>query len=227
MELMTDKHIDNFELIGDILNFDEPNSFYVVQVLKRKKENPDLKVNARTINIYYICNKDDLQDLKDRIVQDCLHNNARAYINLNRLDAYLVALHTQKIITQHLINGQLYAVKNAYATACGNLRSEEEENEENENKVNVINDDKKWLIDIDILDKDGNIDETQIELSDRMIAAIEELHKEFNRKNYKLIGKIPTKNGHHIITNPFNRTKFNKMFPGVTYYTNSPTILYV
>lgn len=250
--VIKDTHVDNFELIGDMLNFDAPNSFYQIQILKRKKENPDLKVNARTINIYYVYSKEDFHGLKERIVYDCLHNNARAYINLNRLDSYMVALNTQKIINKLIIDGQFDSVKNAYAHACGNFRSEEEDENDRVFKIKkilgdvddkIINSlikelglredinssiiDKLWLIDIDIIEN-GEIDESQIELSNNIIKTITELHKDnSNKKNYKIIGKIPTKNGHHIITNPFNQTKFNAIFPGVTYYTNSPTILYI
>ena len=224
---MENKHIDNFELIETLLDF-EPNSFYSIMILRRKKENPDLGVNARTINVYYIYSKRDLINLKDRIIYDCLHNNARAYINLNRLDTYLVALHAQQISIKYMIDGNFVAVKNAYATACGNLRSEDDDDETNDSKkFNVNNDDKKWLIDIDIINDKGEIDETQIELSDKILDTIKELHAENKKKDYKIIGKIPTKNGHHIITNPFNKIKFGKLYPGIAYQTNSPTILYV
>ena len=222
------KHVDNFDLIKSLLNFDEPNSFYLVQILKRKKENPDLGVNARTINVYYIYSKRDLINLKDRIIYDCLHNNARAYINLNRLDTYLVALHAQQISIKYMIDGNFVAVKNAYATACGNLRSEDDDDETNDSKkFNVNNDDKKWLIDIDIINDKGEVDITQIELSDKVLSTIKELHAENTKKNYKILAKIPTKNGYHIITNPFNKIKFGKLYPGIAYQTNSPTILYV
>lgn len=249
---LVNKHVDNFECISEMMNFDEPNSFYLIQILKRKKENPDLKVNARTVNIYYAYSKEDFLGLKERIVYDCEHNNARAYINLNRLDSYMVALNTQKIINKLIIDGQFASVKNAYAHACGNYRSEEEDENDQVFKIKnilgnlveekVINSlikelnlredinssiiDKLWLIDIDVI-VDGEVDKTQLELSDNIIKTIEKLHGENNKKNYKIVGKIPTKNGHHIITNPFNKTKFDAIFPGVTYYTNSPTILYV
>lgn len=206
------KHVDNFDAIEPLLDFDRPNSFYFVQVLKRRKENPEMKTNARTINIYYLYSKKDLISLKEKIVNDCQHNNARAYINLNRLDAYLVALYTQKIIIEFMIGGQFFAVKNAYTTACGNYHSDKK---------------AKWVIDIDVVDAEGKVDITQIELSDNIIATIQELHKENNKKNYEIVAKLPTKNGHHIITNPFNRMKFDKKHPGITCYTNSPTVLYV
>jgi hypothetical protein len=204
--------VDNFELIDPLLNFEEPNTFYFVQILKRRKENPDMKTGVRTINIYYLYSKSDLVKLKPKIVEDCQKNNARAYISLNRLDAYVIALYTQKIIIEHMIGGQFFAVKNAYTTACGNYHSD---------------DNAKWVIDIDIVDKDGNIDSKQIELSSAIVKTLMELHNEIKRKNYKILATLPTKNGHHIITNPFNTKKFGEMYPDTTFYKNSPTILYI
>jgi len=213
---ITHKHkttVDNFELISTLLDFSVKNSFYFIQVLKRRKENPTLKKNAITINIYYLYSETDLFKLKDRIIEDCAVNNARAYISLNRLDAYLVGLYTQKIIIEHMIAGQFFAIKNAYTTACGNYHSDK--------------DNTKWLIDIDIVDTNGDIDATQVELSRKIMDTINELHEECRKKNYKILATIPTKNGHHIITNPFNSKKFGDSYPGVTFLKNSPTVLYI
>ena len=42
--------INNFELIKKLLNFDDSDKFYFIQIFKRRKDNPELKVNNKVIN---------------------------------------------------------------------------------------------------------------------------------------------------------------------------------
>ena len=46
--------IDNLEILKPFLRFDDPNDFYYLQILQRKKENPQLGSNNRVIKNYYI-----------------------------------------------------------------------------------------------------------------------------------------------------------------------------
>ena len=46
--------IDNFELIKSLLKFESPDDFYHLQILKRKKENPELGSNSRVVKTYYV-----------------------------------------------------------------------------------------------------------------------------------------------------------------------------
>jgi hypothetical protein len=39
--------------------------------------------------------------------------------------------------------------------------------------------------------------------------------------------KVPTKNGIHLITNPFNLNAFKFGFPNIDVHKNNPTILYI
>lgn len=78
--------IDNFDLILDQLSFNNKNEFYFLQIIQRKKDgNKDLHVRNgyRLIKSYYVYSKEELINLKDRIIELCKNNNARAYINLN------------------------------------------------------------------------------------------------------------------------------------------------
>jgi hypothetical protein len=38
--------VDNFEIIKSLLQFDSEDDFYHLQILKRKKENPELGSNS-------------------------------------------------------------------------------------------------------------------------------------------------------------------------------------
>ena len=83
---------NNFELIDPLLDFSLPNTFYFVQILKRRKDNPDMKSNETTIDNFYLYGPNDLTKLMPKIMEKCDKNGARAYINLNILDLEKSAL---------------------------------------------------------------------------------------------------------------------------------------
>jgi hypothetical protein len=195
--------IDNFEIISSLLNFTNPKSFYFMQVLKRRKENPELKSNSIVINNYYLYDKGDLEKLRERIIDDCTKNNARAYINVNTLDLEKIAMFTMQKTVELVIKGDYKAVKNAYASTCGSHHSEEN---------------KRWVIDIDTKDRD---------FIDKVRGEIETLQAEIKNNQYKILAEVLTKNGVHIITNPFNLKKFQDKELGVDVHKNNPTILYI
>jgi hypothetical protein len=206
--------VDNFSQILDLLEFPDDKTFYFIQILKRKKENPEMKSGVRVINNYYVYSKEDLTKLRHRIIEDCQKHNSRAYINLNRLDSEKIALHTLRTITDYIILGDYKSVKNAYAASCGSHHSEKN---------------KRWVVDID---------SEILHFKDEIRTIIEKLHDEIKGNTYKILCEIPTKSGIHIITNPFNLQKFreiilersnpsNNELLKLDIHKNSPTILYV
>lgn len=199
---METTRVDNFELIKPLLDFSKPNTFYFIQILKRRKENPDMKNGVQVKDNFYLYTEDDLENIKHKIVESCTIHNARAYINVNRLDLENIALHVSKKVIDLIIQGDYKAIKNAYPAVCGSHTSESN---------------KRWIIDIDTID--GH-DYTLIR------AMIGMLHAEA-KSNYSIVAELPTKNGRHIIANPFNMKKFADRFPTIDVHKNSPTILYI
>lgn len=47
------------------------------------------------------------------------------------------------------------------------------------------------------------------------------------KSGYKILDILETKNGFHIITNPFNLKLFKDIFPEIDVHKSSPTILYI
>ena len=126
--------IDNFELIKNMLLFEEPTHFYFLQLLKRKKDNPGMKSESSVIDNFWIYKPEDLDKLRDKIINLCQVNNARACIRLNVRDSKKIALQTLKIITDCILNEDYHSVKSTYTSACGQFSSDKH---------------KKWIIDID------------------------------------------------------------------------------
>lgn len=212
--------VDNFELINGLLDFSEKDTFFFVQVLRRRKENPEQESNNRVINNYYLYSKDELMKKKDAIIADCDSHNARAYINLNRLDLRKIALLTMQRIAKLLVDGDYKAVKNAYASICGSHHSDKN---------------KKWVVDIDrpkivlASDEDQTLREFTIPFGfdkyiDRIATAIALVPP---LGVQKILARIPTKNGIHLITRPFNLMEFKKHNLGVEVHKNNPTLLYI
>jgi len=59
--------IDNIDKIKDLLVFNSEDDFYYLQILQRKKENPQLGSNSRVIKNYYITSYDNLLNKYDEI----------------------------------------------------------------------------------------------------------------------------------------------------------------
>jgi hypothetical protein len=196
--------IDNFEQIRSMLKF-EDDYFYFIQIIQRKKENPELCSSNRVIRSYNISNLEKFDKDKDEIITLCETFNARAYIHLNRRKWSKIALECLRHNVELVANEQYYGIKSSFETIIGRNNCEPRES-------------KTWIIDIDmndynVLNKIGTI------LNN--IKPIEE---------DKWIETIPTKNGFHMITRPFNRAEFAKYMqlqgdiPDI--HTDNPTILY-
>lgn len=190
--------IDNFELIKPLLDFPSEDTFLFCQVLKRKKENPEIGSNSYVVKTYFIKSLEDLEFYREEMI--CLANfhNARVYINLNSRSFEKTAFNTLKKITDQIMNKDFKSVRKAYNSVCG-MHSEG---------------DKKWIIDVDEPNFD-NLDKIKIALSNVQ-----------PHGNSKFITTIPTKNGYHVITKPFNVEQFNGLLQGYEIHRQNPTILF-
>lgn len=209
--------VNNFDIIRDLLKFRDKDSFYFLQVLKRRKDNLDLGKDMVHIADYYIYDLDQFDKLKPRIIDQCDSENARAYFRLNSRDAKKVAMQTLKRVVDHIISENHRAVKSAYASCTGEFHSDP---------------DKSWIVDIDWKDWDGDEVDRETLLSrgsmgeklDSMISLLTDLQNE--TKKEPRLDIIPTKNGVHIITRPFNLQKFKGFHPSMDVHKDNPTLLY-
>jgi len=197
--------IDNFEHILPLLEYPNEDTFYFLQLIKRKKDNPDLGNNSVTVKSYYIYSNDYLPSKKDEIIKLCEIFNARASINLNPRNNKKVAFALLQKIANQMSNGDFNNIKNAYDSVCGVYTSEI---------------DKRWIIDIDTHDS-----EFQEGVADEIVRLQDEINDTRSQK-HKILAGIKTKNGMHIITNPFRLDTFQKKFPDISVHKNNPTLLY-
>ena len=190
--------IDNSSLIRTMLSF-EKDDFYFVQVLKRRKDNPEMEKDMIVIDNFYISSFEAYDRTVPQIIKLCDHENARAYFRLNKRNYKALAPHMVKRTVEIAFGNDCHALKNVFDSVAGEFHSDP---------------DKKWLIDVD---DDKNIDYTEL------VDTVVELQKDAGRE--PMTALFPTKNGVHLITRPFNLIKFKVMFL-VDVHKDANTILY-
>lgn len=190
--------IDNFELIKELLKFDESgDDFYFAQILKRKKENPELGSNSYVVKTYFIKSVEELENQRGEMIAFADYHKARVYLNLNKRSFERMAFHTLKKVADQIMNKDYKEVRKAYNSVCGMYASG----------------DKFWIVDIDEKGRKAN----------EILKFIDVARPEGN----KLVAIVPTKNGVHLITKPFDLELFKFVFPDIEIHKNNPTILYI
>ena len=199
--------INNFPAIRHLLNFSDPDKFYLLQILKRRKDNPSMNKDMSILDSYFIYSMDQYDDLEEKIDKQCTDNNARAYFRLNRRSAKQVALKTLSKIALMIESEDYSNVKRAYLSAAGE---------------HCKDDNKTWVIDLDRNEKNEREFDNYV---NDIIWEIQILLGE--TKNIDSIYPIPTKNGLHLICRPFNSAKFSQNHPEIDVHKDNPTILFV
>lgn len=187
--------IDNIQQIKTLLNFSEPGDFYMLYVLKRKKDQPegerDNHQSVRTIKTYCIESIDHLERRYDEIKQLCEMFKARAYIHVQKQNHRDVSLEMMVALAERIKGGQTNQ-KGLFDSVVGQLKTQE----------------KRWIVDIDTKD------EIAIHRAAHIIDNI-------RPEGPKIEAVIPTKNGYHFITKRFDVLEFNKK---MTQYGEVPDI---
>ena len=192
--------IDNIEQIKELLNFSEKGDFYMLYVLKRKKDQPveerDSHQSVRTIKTYCIESIDHLERRYEEIKTLCELFKARAYIHVQKQNHSDVSLDMLATLAERIKNGATNQ-KGLFDSVVGQIKTNE----------------KRWIVDIDTKD------ETTLSF---IVAHLYNIQPSGN----KVETIIPTRNGYHLITSKFNVLEFGKAFPDVDIQKKNPTLLY-
>jgi len=194
--------VDNFNLIIPFLKFENDGDFYYAMVIYREK---DKIVRGgtyeRCIRFYLVENPEYLLERKDEIVKLCETFGARAVINLNRRNYRQVSLEMLKLLADIIHSGEYRRVKKAFLSVLGKFNAEPE---------------RKFLIDLD-----GE----QVSLKEEIrefLRAIRPLERAD-----KVLLEVPSKNGIHLITTPFDLAAFKARYPDIDVHKDNPTNLYI
>lgn len=202
--------IDNFDLIEAMMDFKEADNLFMhLQILRRGKDHPDLPAANKLIRSWLVRSAEHLASLKDEVVFLCEHYKARAYIScVPKSIAKLNTLIMRKL-ADNLHTGNIINPWHVFNSACGELPGVE----------------KRWVVDVDTKDK-NELEFVKLEI-DRVWVNAHPQDWGKIRESAWLLAEIPTLNGCHLITPPFNLQEFRKRFPDVEVKKNGPTALYV
>lgn len=195
--------IDNLKHILPFLQFTSEDDFYYLQILQRKKENPQLGSNSRVIKNYYIRSLDYLLEHYDEIKKLCEVFNARASIRLNKRSYYKTAFKSLENVAGTMANKDFNKLMKSYDRACGLGHNDPE---------------KKWILDVD-----GELAQDKEFIAEvcTTVCFTPPLGLD------KIYTCIPSKSGVHIITKPFNLEQFGKKYPDIEVHKDNPTNLYI
>jgi predicted HicB family RNase H-like nuclease len=181
------------------MSFDDPNDFYFIQLIKRKKDNPSMKGDSVVIKEWFVSSIDYFLDKKESMIDMADKYNARLTIRVNKRNYKKLGLKMIADITQKLETENYKGLKSSFSSVAGQYASDT---------------DKKWIVDIDSEDL-VNLEEIKKIINDSM-PDIE-----------KIICEIPSKSGIHLIVRPFDIREFKNKFKNIEIKKDNPTNLYI
>jgi hypothetical protein len=202
--------INNFKQVRQYLNFEDKNDFYIVEVIKRKKDNSHdstFKKHEKHIQRYYINSLIDFDEKQNSIIETCIRNNARAYIKLNKRNYKHIAKVMNVKLAEILLNdneNEYKRIETLYTKVTGKY---------------FVNIDKKFIIDLD---------EKDLPLKEEILNYLK-THDDFKFSLHKddlVIDTFPSNTGLHIVTKKFNLNVFNKKYPDIDVHFDNMVLLF-
>ena len=189
--------IEVYKDIKDLLTFNNEDDYYFLQILTRKKDGHE---NNRNIKNYFIRSIEYLDDKYEEIKDICNYFNARAMLRLNRRSYKKTAFTMLRLLSDALSNEDYKSIKNLYLSAAGRTRT---------------NGEKRWIVDIDDTSDLSWVLEIEMFIDNHI-----------KPEGTKIIKRLPTKNGIHIITKPFDLQEFKKTY-SLDVHKDNPINLYI
>ena len=205
--------INNMKLILPHFYFNEGNDMFMhCQIVQRAKDHKGEKVREGALKTYFIRSREHLERLMPEIILLCEHYGARAYINIagkdfDRLQKLMLVKLASDI---HL--GNIRNPRKCLNSAAGELKSR----------------DPLWIVDIDDISIKQEVYDWIynwfLEEYNKGPATL--MPKSYFAKD-SIKAEIPTVQGCHLITMPFDLRKFSEVFPNIDVHKNSMgTLLY-
>ena len=162
------------------------DKYYVIELMRRGKDNPDMPAANYHFKNYYIYSWRDLERYKEEIVNICKLLRLRAYCSVNYKLMSQVALDTMSESARRIAAHDYKKFYNIFESCSGKFVG-------NSNGLWIIDFDE-WLSEDDIYDLHNYINSMKSGYEDNLVFV------------------IPTKTGVHLICHPFNLKQFNDGF---------------
>lgn len=181
---------NNFDLYKQYITPNFENStlpkgdmYFVVELIRRGKDNPNLPAANYHFKNYYIRKPEDLDKHRDEIIQLCDMFRMRAYVSVNYKSFHQVSLNTIAELARRIANNDFKKNYNVYESCSG---------------MYCHSENKRWVVDLD----DCTLNDTKVK---DVLEVIEYVRP---RDTNKIIAQFPTKSGVHLITKPFDIKEF-------------------
>lgn len=161
------------------------DSYFVVELMRRGKDNPDMPAANYHFRNYYIRKPEDLDKYENEIKTLCKVLGLRAYASVNIKSFKQVSLDTMAELARRIANND-YKKNYAVFESCSGQYCH--------------SGDKQWVVDCD-----------NCVLHDEYTEKIKELVNSCKPNCDKIVTEFPTKSGVHLITTPFDRQQFIKL----------------
>ena len=165
------------------------DSYFVVELIRRGKDNPDMPAANYHFKNYYIRKPEDLDKYENEIKTLCEVLRLRAYASVNIKSFKRVSLDTMAELARRIANND-YRKNYAVFESCSGSY--------------CYSEDKTWIIDLD----DCSVDDKKV----KKVYEILDHIKPYNTE--KAIAQFPTKSGVHLITRPFDMKEFSLVYGG-------------
>lgn len=205
------KIIDRLEILKKFINLNK-NEFLFIQIIKRRKDNPDLKFSEVMMKSFYVNSINDIIKYIPRIEEICDKENARAYVRLNPQDYTEASIRCIEYIAENIRKGTSNKNYRAWDSICGKKR-----------------------LDKSLTYRVIDLDSEHLHLKSEILLKLEEFFssKKLDPKDCYIIN--PTKTGSHIITKRFdkriigsiNEELSEKGIPNIKVMEDCTTLLYL
>lgn len=187
---------NNFQLYKDFITEKFANttlptddSYFVVELMRRGKDNPDMPAANYHFKNYYIRKPEDLDKYENEIKALCEVLRLRAYASVNIKSFKQVSLDTMAELARRIANND-YRKNYAVFESCSGSYCHSE--------------DKTWVIDLD----DCKMDDKKVKKVYEILDHVKPYDTE------KVIAQFPTKSGVHLIARPFDIKEFGLVYGG-------------
>lgn len=189
---------DNFDILKDFMDFSDPDKFYLIQVVQRLKDIPDIDRSVRIIKHYMIPTKEKLEYFRSEMETLCKAFNARVYLYINRRSYKKTqAAMVRRLVDQiciGFVGDNLEHIFDSCAASQGCA-------------------DKYWIIDVDIPDRpemcsSDSYMRLESDIKMRLFDELETLKPELPDGETRVRLVVPSKNGFHVVVSPFDTRRW-------------------
>lgn len=180
-ELLLKKYMVDLGLPLTFNDAEKSDLFFDIQLIRRGKDHPNLPAANYEFKTYYITSIEKFDRIIDEMKKCCDIFGLRAYISVNAKSKQEASKKTCERFAHNIVTNDYRSPWKSFSSVCGGLDGYE----------------KRWIVDVDDLKDYGTII--------KLIRMCE------SRYDDPYVCDIPTRNGCHIITHPFNLQRFNEM----------------